>query len=58
VFEIDDILANNSTNYFLWVIEAIIVFAIIMLVSLLVNVAAYRKEFTNIVRFVTRRKAQ
>lgn len=57
IFRIDDILKNYTTDYFTWVLEAVIVFVIITIVSLLLNIIVYRKEFINIIRLLTKSKA-
>ena len=52
----DSLLLENTTNYFLWVIEALVIFAAILLITLIINALAYRKVFFRAVRFAMHRK--
>ncbi len=55
-YGMDKILKDYSTSYFIWGLEAIFVFVIITLVSLLINIIAYRKEFIRMIRLAVKSK--
>ena len=56
--KIDVFLLNNTINYFIWIIEAVVIFIAILLVTLLVNVVAYKKTSLSFIRFIIGHKLQ
>ena len=56
VFGVDEILKNNTVGYLSWILEAFVLFVIVTLISFIINVVFYRKEFINIIRFLVKRK--
>ncbi len=55
-FGIDNILVDYSTNFFRWVIEGFLVFTIVAIISLLINVVSYRKDFADVVGLIRKTK--
>ena len=55
---IDVFLLNHSVSYFSWLLEALAVFAVLLVITLIVNIVAYRNTFVNIVHFLKKREMQ
>ena len=57
LFDINGILQRNATNYLMWFFEASVTFVIVALISLIVNIIPYRKEFAKTIKWLTKRTA-
>ncbi len=58
VLKLDNVLENFSTNYLTWVAEAFIVFAVVSIVSVLINILSCKNNFSDIIRLVTKSKSK
>lgn len=56
VLKLDDVLKNNTDNYFTWITESFLIFMIISFVSILINAISYQKNFFAAIRLITKSK--